>query len=169
MTSSVSRAKDLLVKLQSTFSYRISRLIGALCAGLAFVVAFACPSFAASVLQPGATIGVPIGAPLPGGLYFIDTSSYGERSAAMGTGQNVNLPCLVLATPIYFYDTRLQFIALQPTNYYNYPATPTKDVLFLNSTLLAAQLAHTFGNGFGASYMAGLRVGMGAPQAYSLN
>lgn len=119
-------------------------------------------------MQPGATIGMPTGAPLPGGLYFVDTSSYGERSNTV-MGQNVNLSSLVFATPVYFDDTRLQFIFLQPSVFNNYTNDSAKNVLFLNSTLLAGQLAHTFGNGFGASYMAGLRVGMGAPQAYQLS
>jgi hypothetical protein len=121
-------------------------------------------AYAGSVLQPGATIGLPAGAPLREGVYFIDTSSYGQRTDTI-SGQGINLPSLVWATPLYFDDTRLQFIVLQPSVY---TTNTNHDLLFLNSTLVAGQLAHSFNNGFAASYMAGVRAGMGAPQAYQL-
>jgi hypothetical protein len=164
-----SRVVRLLDRLHSASSAHAEKsFILTSSLALLTVLAASPEAFAGSVLQPGATIGVPTGAPLPGGLYFIDTSSYGQRTNTV-MGQNVNLPSLVLATPLYFYDTRLQFIVLQPTVYNVYRNNSANNVLFLNSTLLAAQLAHTFGNGFGASYMAGLRVGLGAPQAYQLS
>ena len=161
-------ANRLLLRLKFTISSQMKHGIFAICASAASLAAFAPMAYAGSVLQPGATIGVPAGAPLPGGLYFIDTSSYGQRTSTV-MGQNVNLSSLVLATPVYFDDTRLQFIFLQPSVFNNYTNNSANNVFFLNSTLLAGQLAHTFGNGFGASYMAGLRVGVGAPQAFQLS
>ena len=110
-------------------------------------------AFAGSVLQPGGTVGLPAGAPLPEGVYFINTSSYGQRTSTQ-SGLNVNLTQVVWATPFSFYDTRLQFVVLQPTNG---TTGTTADQFYANSLLGAAQLAHTFGNGFGASYQAGFR------------
>jgi hypothetical protein len=130
-----------------------------------FVAMLAAPAaFAGSVLQPGATIGLAAGAPLREGVYFIDTSSYGQRTNT-ASGQGINLTALVWATPLYFDDTRLQLIVLQPSVY---TLNTDHDELFLNSTLIAGQLAHAFGNGISASYMAGARTGMGSPQAYQL-
>ena len=120
---------------------------------------------AGSVLQPGGTVGLPAGAPLLEGIYFVDTSSYGQRTTTP-SGLGVNLPQIVWATPLYFYDTRLQFIVLQPSAY---TTLAPSNVFYLNSTLIAGQLAHTFGNGFSVSYMAGFRSAMPAPQAFQFN
>ena len=128
------------------------RRIAAATAGFA-IFASATGAFAGSVLQPGGTVGLAAGAPLDEGVYFIDTSSYGQRTSTPG-GLEVNLTQLVWATPFLFSGTRLQFILLQPTA----SATNTSnDYLYANSTLGAAQLAHTFGNGFNLSYQAGYR------------
>ena len=134
-------------------------------AGLALLAGAASSAHAGSVLQPGGTIGLLAGVPLAEGIYFIDTSSYGERTAT-ASGLEVNLTQIVWATPFSFYDTRLQFILLQPT------AAITKtqnDAFFTNSTLAAAQLAHAFGNGFNASYQAGFRTAQPQPQAFQQN
>ena len=55
------------------------------------------------------------GAPLPVGLYFIDTSSFGSRDIApRGTDSNINLPSFIWATPADIVGGRLQFVVLQP-------------------------------------------------------
>ena len=136
-----------------------SKRLAAACLAL---VACAGPAYAGSVLQPGGTVGLAAGAPLAEGIYFIDTSSYGQRTSTP-SGLEVNLTQVVWATPFSFYDTRLQFILLQPTA----TATNTaQDTFYANSTLAAAQLAHTFGNGFNASYQAGYRVAENATAAF---
>ena len=137
------------------------RILASAVAGLA-VLGSATAALAGSVLQPGGTVGLAAGAPLAEGVYFIDTSSYGRRTSTP-TGLEVNLTQFVWATPFYFSDTRLQFIVLQPT------ASATggqSDYLYANSTLGAAQLAHTFGNGFNASYQAGYRAPESAGPAF---
>lgn len=160
MNCAFSRTSDLLFGLRNILSMRTALIFFALLS----LIAAAPEAFAGSVLQPGATIGLPAGAPLPEGLYFIDTSSYGQRTDTV-SGQGINLTSLVWATPLFIDDTRLQLIVLQPSVY---TTNTNNDLLFLNSTLVAGQLAHAFGNGFSASYMAGFRAGMGAPQAYQL-
>ena len=130
----------------------MKRMLASAIAGLT-VLGTATGAFAGSVLQPGGTVGLAAGAPLAEGVYFIDTSSYGRRSNTPA-GLEVNLSQFVWATPFAFSGTRLQFVVLQPT------ATATHssaDYLYANSTLAAAQLAHTFGSGFNASYQAGYR------------
>ena len=51
-------------------------------------------AFAGSVLQPGGTVGLPSGAPLAEGVYFVDTSSYGQRTSTP-SGLEVNLTQIV--------------------------------------------------------------------------
>lgn len=139
----------------------MNRLLLATTATLALLSA-STMAFAGSVLQPGGTVGLAAGAPLPEGVYFINTSSYGQRTATLA-GVGVNLTQIVWATPFSFYDTRLQFIFLQPTAYTT--NTPT-NTFYANSTLFAGQLAHTFGNGFNVSYQAGFRAAEPAATAF---
>jgi hypothetical protein len=120
-------------------------------------------AMAGSVLQPGLTVGLPLGMPFKEGVYFIDTSSFGNRHDTSGT-VNINVPAIIWATPFSFYNTRLQLVALQPV-----VATldhKPNDVSYFNSTLFAAQLAHDFGNGIGVSYLAGYRTAMSDALAY---
>lgn len=110
-------------------------------------------SQAASVLQPGGTLGVAAGAPLPEGVFFNDISSYGNRDSALAKTE-INLTAIVWSTPFSFYKTRLEFLYLVPT----VGTTNTKaDSFVVNPQLLGAYLAHDFGGGFGGSYFAGVR------------
>ena len=108
---------------------------------------------AASVLQPGGTLGVAAGAPLPEGVFFNDISSLGNRDGTVAKAE-INLTSIVWATPFTFYKTRLEFLYLAPT----YAITNTaQDRFFVNPQLFGAYLAHDFGGGFGGSYFAGVR------------
>ncbi len=108
---------------------------------------------AASVLQPGGTLGVAAGAPIPEGVTFNDISSYGDRGSTLAKAE-INLTSIIWATPFTFYNTRLEFYYLAPT----YAMTNTKaDSFFVNPQLFGAYLAHDFGAGFNASYFAGVR------------
>lgn len=42
------------------------------------------PALAGSVTQPGETIGLAAGAPLPEGVYFVNTLNWGVRNVAIG-------------------------------------------------------------------------------------
>lgn len=123
------------------------------------------PSLAGSVLQPGATVGIPAGAPLAEGVYFVNTSDYGQRTNTQA-GLGVNMTSVLWATPFTFYDTRLQFFFLQPTAY---TTNTNNDRFYGNSTLFSGQLAHTFGNGFGVSYLSGIRTAQPSPLAFRKN
>ena len=73
------------------------------------------PAWAGSSAQPGQTVGQAPGAPLPIGLYFIDTSSFGSRDITpRGTDSNINLPSFIWATPAEVVCGRLQLVVLQP-------------------------------------------------------
>jgi hypothetical protein len=114
------------------------------------------PVLAGSVLPPGITVGLPVGAPLAEGVYFVDTAGFGHRTGKVGDN-GINLPVLCWATPVDFYNTRLQLILAQP---FAWTTGAPSNIVYANSTLFAAQLAHDIGNGFGVSYLAGYRAGM---------
>ena len=109
---------------------------------------------AASAAQPGQTIGQAPGAPLPIGLYFIDTSSFGSRDISpRSTDSNINLPSFVWATPAELVGGRLQLIVLQPI-----AASSTGGAAYqsgFGQTLLAAQVAWKLGNSLNFSYLLG--------------
>ena len=108
---------------------------------------------AASVLQPGGTLGVAAGAPLPEGVFFNNISSLGNRDNTVAKTE-VNLTAVVWSTPFSFYRTRLEFLYLAPT----VATTNTaQDRFFVNPQLFGAYLAHDFGAGFNGSYFAGVR------------
>lgn len=121
------------------------------------------PVYAGSVLPPGITVGLPVGMPMAEGIYFIDTAGFGHRTDKVGDN-GINLPVLAWATPINFYNTRLQMIFAQPFAWTT--GTPA-NVVYANSTLFAGQLAHDFGGGFGASYLAGYRAAMPYSAAFT--
>ena len=109
---------------------------------------------AGSAAQPGQTVGIPTGAPLPIGLYFIDTSSFGSRAITpRSTASNINLPSFIWATPAEVVGGRLQFVVLQPIT-----ASSTRGAAYqsgFGQTLLAAQVAWKLGSNLNFSYLLG--------------
>ncbi|KQP07254.1 CoxB-like protein [Methylobacterium sp. Leaf99] len=112
------------------------------------------PVMAGSSAQPGQTVGQPPGAPLPIGLYFIDTSSFGSRDITpRSTDSTINLPSFLWATPAEVVGGRLQFVVLQPIT-----ASSTRGAAYqsgFGQTLLAAQVAWKLGHDLNFSYLLG--------------
>ncbi|KQT45421.1 CoxB-like protein [Methylobacterium sp. Leaf456] len=112
------------------------------------------PALAGSAAQPGQTIGLPVGAQLPVGLYFVNTSSFGVRDTApLRSESNVNLPTFAWATPWNLFNARVQFFVTQPV-----VASSTRGAPYnsgIGQTLLAGQLAWNLGNDIGVSYLFG--------------
>ncbi|KQT82008.1 hypothetical protein ASG51_19840 [Methylobacterium sp. Leaf465] len=108
------------------------------------------PALAGSAAQPGQTIGLPAGAQLPVGLYFVNTSSFGVRDTRpLDSESNVNLPAFVWATPWTLFGARLNLIAIQPVVASSPRGTPYQSGI--GQPLLAGQLAWNLGNNFGVS------------------
>lgn len=103
-------------------------------------------SKAAVLAQPGETMGVALGAPLPEGVFFVDLESYGK-----GDGQpnrlGVNIPLIVWSTPFSFYDTRIEVAYAAPFLHQDGATVNRVDAY---SQLFGFILAHDFGNGFNA-------------------
>ena len=114
----------------------------------------ATPARAASAAQPGQTIGLPVGAQLPIGFYFVNLSRFGTRSAQPGdTATSVNLPTFAWATPWTIASGRLQFFVTQPVVAATLQGAPYQSGI--GQPLLAAQLAWDLGNDVGVSYLFG--------------
>lgn len=134
-------------------AYRLtSRTLGA---ALTVVLASgARPVQAGSAAQPGQTVGLPVGAQLPVGLYFVNLSSFGTRSTQpRDSSTNVNLPTLAWATPWDVAGARLQFFFTQPV-----AAASSQGAAYqsgIGQQLLAAQLAWDLGGDVGVSYLFG--------------
>jgi hypothetical protein len=76
-------------------------------------------SASADPISPaGWTAGLALGAPLPEGVYFINTATYFERSAsapgAPTIDAGVNLPLIAWSTPYTILGGRLELIATVP-------------------------------------------------------
>jgi hypothetical protein len=62
-----------------------SRLMRVATAGVLSMCMSISTALAGSVTQPGETVGIPTGAPLPQGLYFTDTVDWGCRTTSPTT------------------------------------------------------------------------------------
>jgi len=123
----------------------------ALCVG-----AFAAPALAGSVTQPGETIGLATGAPLPEGVYVVDTFDWGVRKGENGNPDvtlGVNIPVVAWSTPATLLGARVQLLAALPALEVGVQGSDHTSGLY--NPFLAGQLAWDLGNGFGVSYLLG--------------
>jgi hypothetical protein len=116
-------------------------------------VCTAVSALAGSVNQPGSSVGLPAGAPLPPGFYFIDTASWGERSTSPNTGLGVNIPVVAWSTPWTLLGARVQFLVAVPEDDVGVDHTNYAAGIF--NPLFAGQLAWDLGGGFGFTYTLG--------------
>lgn len=117
----------------------------------------ASPALAGSVTQPGETIGLAVGAPLPEGFYFVDTFDWGVRKGENGGPDvtlGVNIPVLAWSTPAKILGGRLQLLAAVPELEVGIQNADHKNGIY--NPWLASQLAWDLGNGFGVSYLLGV-------------
>ncbi|MDI4664271.1 transporter [Xanthobacter autotrophicus] len=133
--------------------------------GTLMLLAGAGMAHAGSVTQPGETVGLATGAPLPEGLYFVNTADWGCRNTSPDTTcVGVDIPVLAWASPVFLFGGRLQLLA----------AVPVVEVGVENADYIsgfynpwfAAQLAWNLGNGFGFSYLAGFYLGVDTGVAF---
>jgi hypothetical protein len=121
-------------------------------------------ALAGSVTQPGETVGVAAGAPLPEGVYFVNTADWGNRST-VDTATGVTIPVVAWATPWHILNARVQFLV----------ATPALEVGVHNTNylrsfynpLVSGQLAWDLGNGWGFSYLLGAYIDVNQELAWS--
>jgi hypothetical protein len=115
-------------------------------------------TFAGSVTQPGETVGIATGIPLPQGVYFVDTFDWGIRTTIPSTGVGVNIPVVAWSTPWTILGGRVQFLVATPeleAGVSGVPIAPATSPLYSYSWYnpwTFGQIAWDLGNGFGFSY-----------------
>jgi Putative MetA-pathway of phenol degradation len=121
-------------------------------------------ALAGSVTQPGETIGVAAGAPLPPGFYLVNTADWGCRTTKPAdTCLFVDIPVLAWSTPWQIFGARLQFLVATPflaVEVDATAATPGLNRASIYNPLISGQLAWDLGNGFGFSYLLGAYLGV---------
>jgi hypothetical protein len=127
-------------------------------------VSTAVSALAGSVTQPGETVGLPVGAPLPPGFYFLDTTDWGVRSTSPNTALGVTIPVLAWSTPWTFLGARVQFVVATPAAEEGVNHTTYVDGLF--NPFFGGQLAWDLGGGFGFSYLLGGYAGVHTPVSF---
>ena len=103
--------------------------------------------------QPGETMGLALGAPLPEGVFINELESYGKRDG-QSSRLGVNVPIVAWSTPFTFYDTRLEVLYAAPFTHIDGGGINRVDAY---SQGLLFALARDFGNGFNGVVIAGPR------------
>ncbi len=134
--------------VKTTFA-SIAICTAALCTGGA--------AYAGSLTQPGETVGIALGAPLPEGVYFVDTASVGDWRA-LGAGNStlgVNIPVIAWSTPWMFLGGRIEAYAAVPEITVSGPGTGgVASTVMYNPALLVGE-AWDLGGGWGFSNFIG--------------
>lgn len=145
---------------------RITGKLAKLCAACVLsVCAAASAAMAGSVMQPGETVGLAVGAPLPEGLYYIDTFNWGVRSTSPNTALGVNIPVLAWSTPWTILGGRVEILGAAPeleagvvNTTYNYS---------MYNPIVLGMIAWDLGHGFGFSYGIGNYFDVSTPLGWS--
>ena len=142
-----------------------NKLIGLVVASALSICMGSSPGLAGSVTQPGETVGIPAGAPLPEGLYFANTADWGCRNTTPASCFGITIPIVTWSTPWTFLGARVQFFSVTPVAESGV-SNASYDASFFNPALFG-QLAWNLGNGFGVSYALGAYVGVDQAVAFS--
>jgi hypothetical protein len=141
-------------------------------AGL-LTLAAASSAMAGSVTQPGETVGLALGAPLPPGFYFVDTSNWGVRDVG-GIKESVGatIPVIAWSTPWKVLGARVGFLVVAPalevgTTSGIVPvrgigpvAVPATYNASMYNPFIGGSLAWDLGGGWGFSYWFGSYIGV---------
>jgi len=117
------------------------------------------------VTQPGETVGLASGAPLPQGLYFVNTGDWGRRSDPADTSVGVDIPVLAWSTPWTILGGRVQFLIAGPVVEVGVHRTTYLRGVY--NPLVSGQLAWDLGNNWGFSYLLGAYIDVNSEVAWS--
>ncbi|GJD37208.1 transporter [Methylobacterium aerolatum] len=124
---------------------------------LAFVLGWSATPHSAqagSAALPGQTLGLPTGAKIPVGVYFINLTSFGSRDTLPRNSESVPiLPTVAWSTPWDLFGARVQLFVSQPIVFSSPRGARYQSGV--GQLLLAGQLAWDLGNDFGVSYFLG--------------
>jgi hypothetical protein len=128
----------------------------------------AAPALAGSVTQPGETVGIAAGAPLPPGFYYVNTMDLGCRDrepALPKVCSALTIPVVAWSTPVTLLGARLQFLVATPAVLV--AVEHTDSFWGIYNPLVASQLAWDLGNGWGFSYLFGAYLDVNTNVAFS--
>ncbi|SFH90424.1 hypothetical protein SAMN02799642_00011 [Methylobacterium brachiatum] len=114
--------------------------ITATLAGAAAVALSATAAFAQATTIPGEQVGLAAGAPLPEGLYAVDTFIYRRTDQPFSPDTAINVPFLLWSTPLTPFGGRIEALVAQPTVFAftrNGAGQRNKDISINVGTLLA--------------------------------
>ncbi|GJE38158.1 transporter [Methylobacterium persicinum] len=129
--------------------------------GAAAVALSATASYAQSTTVPGEQVGLAAGAPLPEGLYAVDTFTYRRTDQPNSADTSVNVPFLLWSTPFTPLGGRIEALVAQPTVFAftrNGAGQGNKDISINVGTLLAGIWAFDLGGNFGVSLLGGVHL-----------
>lgn len=126
-------------------------------AGAFALAATTTAAFAGLTKQPGETVGLASGAPLPEGVYFVDTIDWGVRkvSNAADTKVLVHIPVIAWSTPWTLFGGNIQVIVATPMLHVDAPAAGLSRAGMYNP-LAGGRIAWDLGGGFSFSYLSAL-------------
>jgi Putative MetA-pathway of phenol degradation len=136
----------------------------------------AAPALAASVTQPGETVGLNAGAPLPQGWYAINTVDWGCRNTSSAVGQKtcsgLTIPVVAWSTPWTILGGRVQLLAAWPgveVGVQRDPGLGLPGTYFngMYNPAALGQLAWDLGYGWGFSYAFGAYFEYHSPVAWA--
>ena len=114
---------------------------------------------AGSIMQPGETVGLAIGAPLPQGVYFIDTASQGNMRGVDDNDLFVNIPVLAWSTPWQFLGGRVEAYGAVPSVSFS---GKVLDYTAVYNTAAFVGVAWDLGGGWGFSNFVGTYIPAGS-------
>ncbi|WP_311273949.1 transporter [Methylobacterium sp. WCS2018Hpa-22] len=115
-------------------------------------------SYAQTTTIPGEQVGLATGAPLPEGIYALNTFVYQSRdNSALDVG--INIPVLVWSTPLVPLGGRIELLVAPPTVFAfgnRGGSTGLRDLSINVGTFVGGIWAFDLGNNFGVSLLGGV-------------
>ena len=112
-------------------------------------------SYAQTTTIPGEQVGLAVGAPLPEGVYAINTFTYQRADQPGSSDLGVNIPVLVWSTPWKVLGARIEAVVAPPT-LFSFNRSGGRDTSANVGTFIGGIFAWDLGNNVGVSYLAGV-------------
>ncbi|WP_264051363.1 transporter [Methylobacterium flocculans] len=116
-------------------------------------------SYAQSTTVPGEQVGLATGAPLPEGIYALNTFVYQMRDNPSPVDAGINVPVLVWSTPFVPFGGRVELLVAPPTVFVfgkGNSSSSIRDLSFNVGTFVGGIWAFDLGNNFGVSFLGGV-------------
>ncbi|TXM78858.1 transporter [Methylobacterium sp. WL69] len=117
-------------------------------------------AFAQTTTVPGEQVGLATGAPLPEGIYALNTFVYQMRDNPAPVDVGINVPVLVWSTPFVPFGGRVELLVAPPTVFVfgknRNSAAGVRDISISVGTFVGGIWAFDLGNNFGVSLLGGV-------------